>query len=121
MGRKKRSEDVPEERKRCIVDMANAGLTHAHIATYYSMPRSAVPNVIRRNKLSYTASIQKTGRKNKLSDRDLCCLQKYARNARFKPLHMILAELNLILASKYARTLRENTWIRAVYVIMLQF
>ena len=92
MGRVQGSKDITGDRKKCIVDMADAGLTHAYIGNYYSMPRSTVTNIVRRNRIAGLATIQKRGCKPKLSDRDIRMLRNYARNSRFKPLRTIVSE-----------------------------
>ncbi len=74
------------------MEIANAGITHNHIANHYNMPRSTVSNIIRRSRLAPTTTIQKRGRKDKLTNRDVRSLLNYARHSRFKPLHTIVAE-----------------------------
>ncbi len=71
--------------------MANPSLRYSHIANHCNMPRPAV-SIFRRRRLTPTRTIQKRNRKDKLSERNVRSLLKYALNSLFKPLHTIVAE-----------------------------
>ena len=91
MGRVQSSKDIPEYGKTCF-DMANSGLTHTYIGNYYSMSRSTGTNIVRRNRIASLSTIQKSGCKPKLSDRDMRMLRSYAWTSRFELLHTIVSE-----------------------------
>ena len=71
--------------------MRNAGMRVGRIAKFYHMVPSTDSNIIRRSKLeSTTTTMQKRGRKLKLSVRSIRLFCKYVIENRFDPLHIIV-------------------------------
>ena len=93
MGKPKGSKHVSTERKNTILDMHYLGVKQKDIVAYYGMPQSTVSNIIRRGRDNNDASsIEKRGRKRKLSTRSIRALLKYARKNRFKSATEIASE-----------------------------
>ena len=95
MARKAGSKQVPDERKRCIIEMRKAGMKVGLIAKHYRMHHSTVSNIIRRyNSASTTATMKKRGRKFTLTARALRLFRNYVVQNCFDPLYVIVAKFS---------------------------
>ncbi len=95
MGRPKGAKEVPKERKTVIMNMTAIGVKQKDIVQHYSMPQSAVSNVIRRMRASNgNNEIETRGRKQKLSARRVRMLLKCSKKHRSKSISTITAEFN---------------------------
>ncbi len=121
MERKTCSVDVSEERKSCIVEMANAWLTHAHIAKYSSMPRSTISNIIYRSKIDSTLTIQKETERTSFQSVICDALKKSNVTLVSNRYKNLLQNSRPVLVLRCPRTLLENTCIKLVYVNILPY
>ena len=90
MAHRKRTKQVSEKRKQCIIAAVRAGLSHSHMVRSNSMPRSTVADIMRRHRINgITQLSERRGSKPKRSTKGLRLLLKYARAHRFDPLYVI--------------------------------
>ena len=90
MAHRKRTKQVSEKRKQCIIAAVRAGLSQILMARFYSMLRSTVANLMPRYRINGTTKLsERRGRKPKLSTRGLRLLLNHAIAHRFYRLNVI--------------------------------